>query len=188
MSLTLEKGQRIDLTKGNPNLTKLKVGLGWDVNKIGETAFDLDAVAFLLKDGKLTKSDDVVFYNHLKHSSDSVIHSGDNLTGQGEGDDEVISIDLTKVPTDIQKLLFSVIIFKAKERKQNFSMVENSFIRIVDDSTNIELIKFNLGEDFSTETSVIAGEVYRAGTEWKFGALGIGFKGELADLSKQYGL
>ena len=190
MAVTLKKGQKVDLTKGNPNLKKVLIGLGWDVNKYdGGKDFDLDAAAFLLgANGKVTSDDDFVFYNNLKHKSGSVEHMGDNLTGAGEGDDEQITVDLSLVPADIQKIDFTVTIYEAVERNQTFGQVENAYIRILDATTDKELIRYDLGEDFSVETAVVVGELYRHSGEWKFNAIGSGFEGGLASLGKNYGV
>lgn len=187
MTINLQKGQKAELTKGT-GIKKIKVCLGWDTNKYdGGKNFDLDASAFLLnKDGKLESGKDVVFYNNLRHSSGSVIHSGDNLTGAGEGDDEVIIIDLDKVSDSVEKISMVVTIFKAAERKQNFGMVSNSFARVVNADTNQEILRYELGEDFSIETSVVVGEVYRHNGEWKFNAIGSGHVGDLETLIKKY--
>ena len=189
MSINLSKGQKVDLTKGR-NLKHIVVGLGWDVNKYdGGFDFDLDAAAFLLNaNGKAVNENDFVFYNNLKHNSGSVIHTGDNLTGEGDGDDEQIKVDLSLVPADIEKIDFTVTIFDAENRKQNFGQVSNAFIRIMDGDTGEELIKYDLEEDFSVETAVVAGELYRHNGEWKFNAIGSGFQGGLAALVKNYGL
>ncbi len=188
MAISLVKGQKVDLTKGNPGLSKILVGLGWDVNKYdGGAAFDLDASAFLLDaNGKLQSNRDIVFYNNLKHSSGAVQHMGDNLTGEGEGDDEQIRIDLSKIPSDISKVTFTVTIYEAAERKQNFGQVSNAFVRIADESNGRELIRYDLGEDFSVETAVIVGEIYRNAGEWKFSAIGSGFKGGLQALRNNF--
>ena len=190
MAVSLRKGQKVDLTKGNPNLKKVLIGLGWDTNKYdGGHDFDLDAAAFLLgANGKVTSDDDFVFYNNLKHKSGAVEHMGDNLTGEGEGDDEEIKIDLSKVPQTIEKIDFTVTIYEAVERRQSFGQVENAYIRVVDDTTGTELIRYDLGEDFSIETAVVVGELYRHGGEWKFNAIGSGFEGGLASLGKNYGV
>jgi tellurium resistance protein TerD len=190
MSINLQKGGKADLTKGNAGLHTVVVGLGWDPYKYsGSFDFDLDAAAFLLNEtGKVTKDTDFVFYNNLKHPSGSVVHMGDNLTGEGEGDDEQIIVDLTKVPADIAKIAFTVTINDAESRKQNFGQVSNAFIRILNQSDNTEMVKFDLGEDFSVETVVIFGELYRHSGEWKFSAIGEGFKGGLAALCKSYGV
>ncbi|MBR0061645.1 MAG: TerD family protein, partial [Selenomonadaceae bacterium] len=147
------------------------------------------AAAFLLgANGKVNSDDDFVFYNNLKHKSGSVEHMGDNLTGAGEGDDEEIKIDLSKVPAEVEKIDFTVTIYEAEERKQNFGQVENAFIRVVNSATNEELIRYDLGEDFSIETAVVIGELYRNKGEWKFNAIGSGFSGGLASLGKNYGV
>lgn len=190
MAVSLQKGQKVDLTKGNPGLSKIVVGLGWDTNKYdGGSDFDLDAAAFLLAgNGKVSSDGDFVFYNNLKHSSGSVEHLGDNLTGEGEGDDEQIKVDLASVPASIEKIDFTVTIHEAEARKQNFGQVSNAFIRIVDETSNKELIRYDLGEDFSVETAVVVGELYRNGGEWKFNAVGSGFSGGLAALGKNFGV
>ncbi|MBQ7593621.1 MAG: TerD family protein [Synergistaceae bacterium] len=190
MAISLFKGQRVDLTKGNPNLKNILVGLGWDTKKYdGGFDFDLDAAAFLLgANGKVQSDLDFVFYNNLKHSSGSVQHMGDNLTGAGEGDDEQIKVDLTKVPANISKITFTVTIHEADVRKQNFGQVSNAFIRIVDETSGKELIRYDLGEDFSVETAVVVGELYRNGTEWKFNAIGSGYKGGLRSLCLDFGV
>ena len=188
--VSLFKGQKVDLTKGNPGLSKIVVGLGWDVNKYdGCSAFDLDAAAFMLgANGKVQSDSDFVFYNNPKHSSESVQHMGDNLTGAGEGDDEQIKIDLSKIPANIEKIDFTVTIHEAEERKQNFGQVENAFIHVMNAATGEELIRYDLGEDFSIETAVVIGELYRNQGEWKFSAIGSGFSGGLASLGKNYGV
>ncbi len=190
MAISLQKGQKVDLTKGNPGLKKILIGLGWDVNKYdGGYDFDLDAAAFLLgENGKVTSDADFVFYNNLKHSSGSVEHLGDNLTGEGEGDDEEIKVDLSKVPANIEKIEFTVTIYDAEKRKQTFGHVENAYIRVVDDESGKELIRYDLGEDFSIETAVVVGEIYRHKGEWKFNAIGSGFSGGLAALGKNFGV
>ncbi len=190
MAVSLRKGQKVDLTKGNPSLKKILIGLGWDTNKYdGGFDFDLDAAAFLLgANGKVTSDEDFVFYNNLKHKSGSVEHMGDNLTGAGEGDDEEIKIDLEKVPANIEKIDFTVTIYDAETRKQTFGQVSNAYIRVVDDVTQQELIRYDLGEDFSVETAVVVGEIYRHNGEWKFNAIGSGWSGGLAALGKNYGV
>ena len=190
MAVSLSKGQKVDLTKNNPGLSKLLVGLGWDTNKYdGGYDFDLDAAAFLLgPNGKVTNDGDFVFYNNLNHASGSVEHMGDNRTGAGEGDDEQIRIDLSKVPDTISKIDFTVTIYEADERRQNFGQVSNAYIHILDEANNIELIRYDLGEDFSVETAVVVGEIYRNAGEWKFNAIGSGFKGGLRALGLNYGV
>ena len=190
MAISLKKGQKVDLTKTNPGLKNILIGLGWDTNKYdGGKDFDLDASVFLLNaSGKVNSDDDFVFYGNLKHVSGSVEHLGDNLTGEGEGDDEEIKIDLSKVPETIEKIDFTVTIYEAEERKQNFGQVENAFIRVVNEANGEELIRYDLGEDFSIETAVVIGELYRNKGEWKFNAIGSGFSGGLASLGKNYGV
>lgn len=190
MAINLQKGQKVDLTKGNPSLTKIMVGLGWDVNRYdGGADFDLDASAFLLgANGKVISDSDFVFYGNLKHNSGSVEHMGDNLTGEGEGDDEQIVVDLSKVPANVEKIAFTVTIYEAEQRRQNFGQVSNSYIRILDETSNQEIIHYDLGEDFSIETAVVVGELYRHNGEWKFNAIGSGFQGGLAALCRNYGV
>lgn len=190
MAISLKKGQKVDLTKTNPGLSKILIGLGWDTNKYdGGSAFDLDAAAFLLgENGKVKSEADFIFYGNLKHASEAVEHLGDNLTGDGEGDDEQIKIDLAKVPADITKIDFTVTIYDADKRNQNFGQVSNAFIRIVDEANNTELIRYDLGEDFSIETAVVVAELYRHNGEWKFNAIGSGFSGGLAALCANFGI
>ena len=190
MAINLQKGQKVDLTKGNPGLSKLIVGLGWDTNKYdGGADFDLDAAAFLLGDnGKVPSDSDFIFYSNLQHSSGAVVHTGDNLTVDGDGDDEVIKVDLSKVPASISKIDFTVTIYDAESRGQNFGQVSNAYIRVVDETTGTELIRYDLGEDFSVETAVVVGEMYRNNGEWKFNAIGSGFSGGLAALCRNFGV
>lgn len=190
MAINLQKGQKVDLTKGNPGLSKLLIGLGWDTNKYdGGADFDLDAAAFLLGDnGKVPSDADFVFYSNLQHTSGAVIHTGDNLTGEGDGDDEVIKVDLSKVPANISKIDFTVTIYDAESRRQNFGQVSNAYIRVVDENTGKEVIRYDLGEDFSVETAVVVGEIYRNNGEWKFNAIGSGFSGGLAALCRNFGV
>ena len=190
MAISLQKGQKVDLTKGNANLVKIVIGLGWDTNRYdGSASFDLDAAAFLvLGSGKVSKDEDFVFYNNLTHGSESVIHQGDNLTGDGEGDDEQIFVDLSKVPQNIEKIAFTVTIHEAEARKQNFGQVSNAFIRIFKQENEEELIRYDLGEEFSIETAVVVGELYRQGSDWKFNAIGSGFKGGLRALCLNFGI
>ncbi|MDR0879231.1 MAG: TerD family protein [Clostridioides sp.] len=190
MAITLAKGQKVDLTKSNPGLKNILVGLGWDTNKYdGGSDFDLDSAAFLTgSNGKVTNDGDFIFYNNLKHTSGAIEHLGDNRTGEGEGDDEQLLIDLSKIPSTIDKISFTVTIHDAVSRRQNFGQVENSFIRIVNNDTNEELIKYELGEDFSIETAVVVADIYRHGSEWKFNALGSGFEGGLEALCGNFGI
>ena len=190
MPINLSKGQKVDLTKGNPGLKNIMVGLGWYVNAFDSGAdFDLDAAAFLLgQNGKCPTEKEFIFYSNLEHSSGSVQHMGDNLTGEGEGDDEQILVDLTKIPSNIEKVAFTVTIYDSDVRRQNFGQVSNAYIRIVDESNGQELIRYDLGEDFSIETAVVVGELYRHNGEWKFNAIGNGFQGGLAALCGYYGI
>ncbi len=190
MAISLQKGQKVDLTKGNAGLTKIFIGLGWDTNRYdGGKDFDLDASAFLTgENGKVYSDSDFVFYGNLKHTSESVEHTGDNLTGEGEGDDEVINVDLSKIPSNIAKIAFTVTIHEADLRGQNFGMVSNAFIRVVNANDNMELIRYDLGEDYSIETAVVVSELYRHGTEWKFNAIGSGFAGGLKALCLNFGI
>ncbi len=193
MAISLQKGQKISLAKvaadaGVPTLSKVFVGLGWDVKKFdGGSDFDLDASVFMCDgNGKVTKDTNFIFYNNKV--APGIEHLGDNRTGAGDGDDEVIKIDLTALEPDVQKIAFTVTIDQADVRKQNFGMVENSFIRVVDEATGTELLRYDLGEDYSIETAVVVAELYRNGAEWKFNAIGSGFSGGLAALCNNYGL
>ncbi|MBR0257257.1 MAG: TerD family protein [Synergistaceae bacterium] len=190
MAISLFKGQKVDLTKSNPGLTRILAGLGWDVNKYdGQSPFDLDAAVFVLgSNGKVISDSDFVFYNNLTHSSGAIQHLGDNRTGLGSGDDEQIRIDLAKIPGNVDKIAFTVTIHDAEQRKQNFGQVSNAFIHIYDEASGQELIRYDLGEDFSIETAVVVGELYRHGGEWKFNAVGSGFKGGLEALCRNYGV
>lgn len=190
MAIVLKKGQKVDLTKGNPGLSKIKAGLGWDVNKYdGQSEFDLDVSIFMCDNSdKVVNEGDFIYYNNPKHSSDSVIHCGDNRTGEGDGDDEEVQIDLSKIPSNIEKVAFTVTIHEAGMRNQNFGQVSNSYIRILNEDNNEELIRYDLGEDYSIETAVVVGELYRQGGEWKFQAIGSGFEGGLEALCLNYGL
>ncbi len=190
MSINLSKGQRVDLTKGNPNLTNIMAGLGWDVNAFDSGAdFDLDASAFMVgRNGRCPTEKEFIFYGNLVHDSGAVTHMGDNLTGEGEGDDEQIEIDLSKVPSNIEKIAITVTIYDADKRRQNFGQVSNAYIRLVDETTGAEIIRYDLGEDFSIETAVVVGELYRNNGEWKFNAIGSGFQGGLAALCGHYGI
>ena len=190
MPINLTKGQKVDLTKGNPGLKNVMIGLGWDVNAFDSGFdFDLDASAFLVgENGKCPTEKEFIFYGNLSHVSEAVKHMGDNLTGEGDGDDEQILVDLTKIPANISKVAFTVTIYDAEKRRQNFGQVSNAYIRIVDESTGTEVIRYDLGEDFSIETAVVVGEIYRYNGEWKFNAIGSGFQGGLAALCANYGI
>ena len=190
MPVNLQKGQKVSLTKGNPGLSKVVVGLGWDVNAYDTGGdFDLDTAAFLLTDnGRVSTSDDFVFYGNLKHPSGCVEHLGDNLTGAGAGDDEQIKLNLSLIPEKFTKIAFTVTIYDAEIRNQNFGQVNNAFIRIFDENTGEELLRYDLGEDFSIETAIVFGELYRNNGEWKFNAIGSGYQGGLAALCANYGV
>ena len=190
MPINLQKGQKVDLTKGNPSLKTIMVGLGWDVNAFDSGAdFDLDAAAFMVgENGKCPTEREFIFYGNLEHNSGAVKHMGDNLTGGGDGDDEQIEVDLTIIPANVSRVVFTVTIYDAELRRQNFGQVSNAFIRIVDTATGSELIRYDLGEDFSIETAVVVGELYRHNGEWKFNAIGSGFQGGLAALCGHYGI
>lgn len=198
MGVNLKKGQKINLVKSDGRkLTKLMVGLGWDAveqpqgffSRIfnGKIDIDCDASVFLCQGGKFVDSDDLVYFGNLEHHSHAVKHMGDNLTGEGEGDDEQIFVDLNKLPNEYDKLIFVVNVYKGMEREQHFGMIKRAFIRVVDSETNEELCRFNLTEDYSGMLSMIAGEVYKRGDEWKFNAIGNGTKDiNLTELSKHF--
>ena len=190
MAISLQKGQKVDLTKTNPGLSKILVGLGWDTNKYdGGSAFDLDVTAFMNgADGKVLNDQNFIFYGNLQDPTGAVVHLGDNLTGEGDGDDEQITIELAKVPAEVEKISFAVTIYDAQVRKQNFGQVSNAFIRIVNAASNEELIRYDLGEDFSIETAIVAAEIYRHNGEWKFNAIGSGFEGGLEALCRNFGV
>lgn len=189
MAITLQKGGNVNLSKEAPGLTKLTVGLGWDVRATDGAAYDLDGVVFLLKpDGKVRSDADFIFYNNLKSTDGSVAHSGDNRTGAGDGDDETVSIDLTRVPADVDRIAVAVTIHDAEARRQNFGQVQKAFVRCVNAANNGEIARYDLSEDGSTEGAMIFGEVYRNGADWKFRAVGQGFKGGLGPLARNYGV
>jgi tellurium resistance protein TerD len=189
MSISIAKGGNVSLSKEAPGLARILIGLGWDARSTDGADFDLDASAFLLAEsGKVRNDADFIFYNQLKSADGSVEHTGDNLTGEGEGDDEAVKVDLTRVAAEIQRVAIAVTIHDADARKQNFGMVQNAFIRVVNDSDGKEIARYDLSEDYSTETALIFGEVYRHGAEWKFRAVGQGFQGGLAPLARNYGV
>ncbi|OWR33063.1 chemical-damaging agent resistance protein C [Saccharibacillus sp. O23] len=190
MAISLQKGQKVDLTKTNPGLKKVMVGLGWDTNKYdGGKDFDLDASAFLLgANGKVTSDTDFIFYNNPKSADGSVVHTGDNRTGEGEGDDEQLTVELAAVPAQVEKVSFCITIHDAAARAQNFGQVSNAFVRIVNEETNEELIRYDLGEDFSVETAIVVAELYRNSGEWKFSAVGSGYQNGLEGLVRDFGL
>ena len=190
MPVSLQKGQKVSLTKGNPGLKNVVVGVGWDVNAFDTGGdFDLDASAFLLADtGRVPDQRDFVFFGNLKDPSGSVQHMGDNLTGAGDGDDEQIRVDLSKVPANISTIAFTVTIYEAENRRQNFGQVSNAFVRIYNEENGEELVRYDLGEDFSIETAAVFGELYKNNNEWKFNAVGSGYQGGLAALCANYGV
>lgn len=189
MAISLQKGGNVSLSKEAPGLKNLLVGLGWDPRATDGKEFDLDGSAFLLNaSGKVRSDADFIFYNNLKSADGSVVHSGDNRSGQGDGDDETVKINLASVPADVDKLSFCVTIHEGQQRNQNFGMVGKAFIRCVDADTNKEIARYDLSEDGSTETAMIFGEVYRHGAEWKFKAIGQGFAGGLGPLATSFGI
>ncbi|MBL8193571.1 MAG: TerD family protein [Blastocatellia bacterium] len=189
MGISLQKGGNISLTKAEPGLEKIIVGLGWDARSTDGAAFDLDASIFMVTAAGKVRSDyDFIFYNNRVSTDGSVEHLGDNLTGVGEGDDEVVRIDLMKVPAEITRLVFAVSIYEAEARRQNFGMVASAFIRILNNATRGEISRYDLSEDASLETSMIFGEVYRHGAEWKFKAVGQGFRGGFVELIRTFGV
>ena len=190
MPINLSKGQKVDLTKGNAGLDSILVGLGWDTNKYdGGHEFDLDVSVFMTGDnGKVENETNFVFYNNPQDGAGSVIYSGDNRTGEGEGDDESVKVTLSKVPANVQKISFTVTIHEADARGQNFGQVSNAYIRIVDTAKNEELLRYDLGEDYSIETAIVVAEIYRHNGEWKFAAVGSGFQGGLEALCRNFGL
>ncbi|MDB5920042.1 MAG: Chemical-damaging agent resistance protein [Massilia sp.] len=189
MAISLQKGGNVNLSKEAPGITKMIVGLGWDTRATDGAAFDLDGAIFLLNaSGKVRSDADFVFYNNLKSTDGSIVHSGDNTTGAGEGDDETVTIDLANVPADVDKISICVTIHDAEARKQNFGQVSKAFVRCVNADGNAEIARYDLSEDGSTEAAMVFGEVYRAGTEWKFRAIGQGFKGGLGPLAKNFGV
>lgn len=187
--VSLRKGQKVSLTKNNPTLNEIVVGLGWDVNNYVGADFDLDAQVFMLKeDGKVLSDNHFIFYNQPNSPEGSVLHSGDNKTGAGDGDDETVEVKLQQVPAEIQKILFTVTIHEARVRNQSFGQVTNAFIRIVDKANGQELLRYDLTEDFSVETALVVGEIYRHNDEWKFNAVGAGYNDELVDFCNRYGV
>ncbi|KEP26780.1 MULTISPECIES: TerD family protein [Bacillus] len=199
MAITLEKGQRIDLTKGKAGLTNILVGLGWDpvsqgggfLGKLfgggGGADIDCDASVLMLKNDKFVENKDLIYFGNLKSKCGSVEHTGDNLTGEGDGDDEQVLVNLSKVPGNVNKLVFVVNIYDALRRNQHFGMIQNAYIRIVDRSNNQELVKYNLKDEYAGKTSLIVGELYRHENDWKFAAVGNGTNdAKLADITRNY--
>ena len=189
MALSLQKGGNLSLSKTTPNLTNIIIGLGWDARSTDGAAFDLDASLFMVSaTGKVRSDADFIFYNQTKSSCGSIEHTGDNRTGAGDGDDESIKVNLPKVPTEITRLVVAVTIHDAEARRQSFGQVMGAFIRIVNAADNSEIARFDLSEDYSTETAMIFGEVYRYNDEWKFKAVGQGYAGGLYALCQQHGV
>ena len=189
MAISLTKGGNVNLSKEAPNLTNIAVGLGWNPRATDGQAFDLDAIAFLVNEsGKVRADTDFIFFNNLKSSDGSVEHTGDNSTGEGDGDDEVIKVDLSKVPADVSKVVFCAVIYDGQARNQNFGQVANAYIRIVNTQGGAEVARYDLSEDSSTETAMIFGELYKNNGEWKFRAVGQGFAGGLGPLAASYGV
>ena len=189
MPVSLSKGGNVSLSKEAPGLKDIVIGLGWDTRSTDGSAFDLDASMFMVKEDEKVRNDgDFIFYNNKKSADGSVEHQGDNLTGEGEGDDEQIKVNLDGVPQDLAKLAVGVTIHDADTRNQNFGMVSNAFIRVVNGSDNSEIARYDLSEDASTETAMLFGEVYRKDNEWKFKAIGQGFAGGLGPMARNYGV
>ncbi|MBK5071832.1 TerD family protein [Budviciaceae bacterium CWB-B4] len=189
MGVSLSKGGNVSLSKADPQMTRVLIGLGWDDRSTDGADFDLDASAFLLSaNGKVRGDNDFIFYNNLKSNCGSVEHTGDNRTGDGDGDDESLKINLASIPADVEKVVFTVTIHDAESRRQNFGQVANAFIRVVNELTNIEIARYDLSEDASTETAMVFGELYRHNGEFKFRAVGQGYAGGLAAMATQYGI
>ncbi|RSU51091.1 TerD family protein [Sphingomonas sp. S-NIH.Pt15_0812] len=189
MAVSLSKGGNVSLSKEAPGLRGVRVGLGWDTRVTDGSAFDLDASVFLLNEGGRVRSDaDFIFYNNKNGANGAVVHQGDNLTGEGSGDDEVVVVGLDQLPADIQKLSFAVTIHEAEARRQNFGMVSNAYIRVVNADGGTEIARYDLSEDASTETAMIFGDLYRHNGEWKFKAIGQGFAGGLGPLAQSLGV
>ena len=189
MAVTLQKGQNVSLSKTDPSLQRVLIGLGWDARSSDGSDFDLDASLFLVDGNQKVPSDShFIFYNQLLSLCGSVQHTGDNLTGDGDGDDESLLVELTTIPNHIESLVISVTIHDADSRNQNFGQVRNAFVRLVNDETHAEILRFDLSEDYSTETAMVFGEIYRRNGEWKFRAIGQGYTGGLYALCVQYGV
>lgn len=193
MSISLQKGQKVSLSKESAGLSKVVIGLGWDeVERRGffglpKAAIDCDATAFLLQNGRLADKNDIVYYGNLRHSTGTVQHMGDNLTGEGDGDDEQIVVDLARIPERYDRIVIICNIYSAQQRNQHFGMIRNAFIRLVDGSNNRELCKYNLSDDYSGKTAMIFGEVYRHNGEWKFNAIGQGTNdNSISEVARRY--
>ena len=189
MAITLQKGGNLSLSKTDPTLKRILIGLGWDERATDGAEFDLDASAFMLTaQGKVRSDADFIYYNQLRSPEGAVEHTGDNRSGKGDGDDEVIKIDLDKIPAGVEKVVFTVTIHDAAARKQNFGQITNAFIRVVNEESNVEIVRYDLAEDYSTETAMVFGELYSHNGEWKFRAVGQGYAGGLAAMCNQYGI
>jgi tellurium resistance protein TerD len=189
MGVSLQKGGNVNLSKAAPGLSAVALGLGWDARATDGDAFDIDASGFMLKpDSKVRSDTDFIYFNNKKSPDGSVEHLGDNLTGAGEGDDETINVTLGGVPSDVDKIAFTVTIHEAEAKRQSFGQIAKAYIRVINRADNVELARFDLSEDGSTETAMIFGELYRAGAEWKFRAVGQGFQGGLGALAKHFGV
>jgi tellurium resistance protein TerD len=189
VAISLQKGGNVSLTKSDPSLKQVLIGLGWDARASDGAAFDLDASLFMVQEsGKVRGDHDFIFYNQLKSSCGSVEHTGDNQTGEGDGDDEALKVTLGSVPPEITRLVVAVTIHDADLRKQNFGMVEDAFIRIVNLDSKVEIVRFDLSEDYSTQTAMVFAELYRHQGEWKFKAVGQGYAGGLEAVAKQLGV
>jgi len=189
MPVSLSKGGNVSLSKEAPGLKKIVIGLGWDTRATDGADFDLDASVFLLgENGKVRTDADFIFYNNKTSADGSVEHTGDNLTGEGEGDDEQVKVNLEGVPADIAKMVVGVTIHEATSRGQNFGMVSSAFMRVINGDGNAEIARYDLSEDASTETAMLFGEIYRNAGEWKFRALGQGFQGGLGPMAQSYGV
>lgn len=189
MAVSLSKGGNVNLSKEVPGLSAVHVGLGWDARVTDGKGFDLDASVFALgADGRVRSDADFIFYNNLKSSDGSIVHQGDNRTGQGDGDDEAVKINLVAVPADISRILFAVTIHEGEANGQNFGQVQNASIRVANDAGGIEIARYDLSEDSAVETAMVFGEVYRNGGDWKFKAVGQGFKGGLGPLARSLGV
>jgi len=189
MGVSLSKGGNVSLTKEAPGLTAVTVGLGWDVRSTTGTDFDLDASAIMVAaTGKVVSDGHFVFFNNLKSPDGSVEHTGDNLTGEGEGDDEAIKVNLASVPVEVDKIVFPVSIYDGGTRGQSFGQVRNAFIRVVNQAGNTEITRYDLSEDASTETAMVFGELYRSGSDWKFRAVGQGYADGLSGIARDFGV
>jgi tellurium resistance protein TerD len=189
VAVSLAKGGNVSLSKEAPGLRTIRVGLGWDARVTDGSAFDLDASVYVLgENGKVRSDSDFIFFNNLSGAGGAVVHQGDNLTGEGEGDDEVVVVTLDQLGADVARISFAVTIYEADQRRQNFGMVQNAFIRVVNGDGGKEIARYDLSEDASTETAMIFGELYRHGDEWKFKAIGQGFSGGLSPLARSFGV